>query len=292
MSKQLLHLLKNQVKVLQHLIYNRFYITPELQTNIVDQFHKLYYDSYLFGKSWSNTFWLGLPTQKCPLDLWIYQEMIFAIRPDVIIECGTANGGSALFLASMLDLVNRGEVLTIDIEDKVYGDYVSSYGCPALPSHEVATDIEDKVFGDRPQHKRIKYLHGSSTSEEIVEQVRKLLSDKQVMVILDSDHRKEHVLNELRIYSKFVTTGSYIIVEDTNLNGHPIAANFGAGPMEAVEEFLKENKDFVVDKSKEKFYLTFNPGGYLQRIKEMVIPQLILNLDLEEPLLYIFVTCS
>src|SRR5206468_11839449 len=115
MLKQIFSSIKNQFKVLKHLIYNRFYITPELQNNIVDQFHKLYYDSYLFGKSWSNTFWLGLPTQKCPLDLWIYQEMIFNIRPDVIIECGTANGGSAFFLACMLDLVNNGEVITIDI---------------------------------------------------------------------------------------------------------------------------------------------------------------------------------
>jgi len=214
------------------------------------------------GKTWSNTFWLGIPIQKCPLDIWIYQEMIFEIKPDVIIECGTANGGGALFLASMLEIVNNGEVITIDIEDTAYGDCINSYGLPVYQNYDTKTDINQ-----RPTHKRIKYLLGSSTSEEIVEQVRKLISNKKVMVILDSDHHKEHVLNELRAYCKFVTKGSYIIVEDTNLNGHPIAADFGPGPMEAVEDFLKENKDFVIDKSKEKFYLTFNPKGYLQRIK-------------------------
>jgi len=179
-------------------------------------------------------------TRKCPLDLWIYQEIIFEVKPDVMIECGTANGGSALFLASMCDLVNNGKVITIDIEDKE----------------------------GRPTHKRIKYLLGSSTSIEVVEQVRKLISDKdKVMVILDSDHSKGHVLSELKIYSKFVTKGSYIIVEDTNINGHPVFSDFGPGPMEAVEEFLKENKDFSVDRSREKFYLTFNPKGFLQKRK-------------------------
>jgi cephalosporin hydroxylase len=138
----------------------------------------------------------------------------------------------------MCDLVNNGKVITIDIED----------------------------IKDKPQHKRIKYLLGSSTSKEIVEKIRSLVgNDGKVMVILDSDHSKQHVINELRIYSKFVTKGSYLIVEDTNINGHPVFSNFGPGPMEAVDEFLKENKDFVVDKTKEKLYLTFNPNGYLKR---------------------------
>ena len=87
------------------------------------------------------------------------------------------------------------------------------------------------------------------------------------MVVLDSDHHKQHVLNELRIYSKFVTRGSYLIVEDTNINGHPVLPKFGPGPMEAVSQFLQENKDFVVDKTREKFYLTQNPNGYLIKLR-------------------------
>jgi len=239
MATKFLQSLKNKAKTLRNLLYHRAYITPESEKNIVDQFHKLYYNSQAWGGSWNNTFWLGILTRKCPLDLWIYQEIIFELKPDVIIECGTAKGGAALFLSSICDLVNIGKIITIDIEDTK----------------------------GRPQHKRIKYLLGSSTSEEIVEQVRKLISDKdKIMVILDSDHHKEHVLNELKIYSKLVTKGSYIIVEDTNINRHPVAPDFGPGPMEAAEVFLKENKNFVIDKNREKLYMTFNPKGYLRKV--------------------------
>lgn len=240
MIKNFLRLLKNEVKTLRTLIHHRIYINPKLEKSIVDQFHKLYYDSPMFGKTWGNTFWFGTPIMKCPLDLWIYQEIIFEVKPDIIIECGTAQGGSALFLASMCDLMNNGKVITIDIEDKE----------------------------GRPKHKRITYLLGSSTSKEIVEKIKSLVgNDDKIMVILDSDHSKQHVLNELKIHSKFITKGSYLIVEDTNINGHPVYPDFGPGPMEAVDEFLKKNKDFVADKTKEKLYLTFNPNGYLKKIK-------------------------
>lgn len=87
------------------------------------------------------------------------------------------------------------------------------------------------------------------------------------MVFLDSDHQKDHVLKEMIIYSRFVSEGSYLIVEDSNINGHPVYTDFGPGPMEAIDEFLKGNKNFIVDKKMEKFFLTFNPRGYLLRIK-------------------------
>ena len=167
-------------------------------------------------------------------------EIIFEIKPDVIIECGTAKGGSALFLASMCDLVKNGKVITIDI----------------------------KNIKGLPQHRRIKYLIGSSTSKEIIEKIKSLIrKNDKVMVVLDSNHTKPHVLNELRLYNKLVTKGNYLIVEDTQLNGHPVMTQFGPGPMEAVESFLKGNKDFIVDKTKEKFYMTWNPNGYLKKIK-------------------------
>ena len=87
------------------------------------------------------------------------------------------------------------------------------------------------------------------------------------MVILDSDHSKEHVLKELKIYSEFVSVSSYLIVQDTNINGHPVLPNFGSGPMEAVDEFLKNNISFIRDKNKEKYFLSFNPRGFLRRVK-------------------------
>jgi cephalosporin hydroxylase len=86
-----------------------------------------------------------------------------------------------------------------------------------------------------------------------------------VVVILDSNHARAHVAEELRLYHGMVTPGSYLIVEDTNINGHPVLRDHGPGPMEAVEEFLSGRDDFFADTSREKFFLSFNPGGYLRR---------------------------
>ena len=86
------------------------------------------------------------------------------------------------------------------------------------------------------------------------------------MVILDSDHSRDHVLAELRAYAPMVTTAQYLIVEDTNVNGNPVLPEFGPGPMEALDAFLAENDDFEPDDEREKFLLTFNPRGYLRRV--------------------------
>jgi cephalosporin hydroxylase len=125
-------------------------------------------------------------------------------------------------------------------------------------------DIEAKPT--RPQHSRITYVHGSSTARDVLERVKEQVSaGSSVLVILDSDHSRDHVLEELRVYGPLVSKGSYLIVEDTNVNGHPVRKDHGPGPMEAVEEFLRETADFEVDREKEKFFLTFNPGGFLLR---------------------------
>lgn len=211
---------------------------PKAEKRIVKRFHQLYY--YSRERTWeNNTFWLNVPTAKCPLDLWIYQEIICETKPDIIIETGTAYGGSALFLSSICDFVQRGRIITIDVRE--------------LP--------------DRPRHQRIEYLTGSSTSEEVVKEVAGLIKpDDRVMVILDSDHSAKHVLSELQIYSRMVTIGNYLIVEDTNINGHPVLPIWGAGPMEAVEKFISTQRDFVVDPQREKLFMTFNPKGYLCRV--------------------------
>jgi cephalosporin hydroxylase len=205
--------------------------------SITEQFHEQYYESGV----WRNTLWLGVETLKCPLDLWIYQEILFELRPRFIIECGTAAGGSALFLASICDLLEGGEIITIDIQERA----------------------------NRPSHPRIKYLCGSSVDEVTVGKVKEIIKDAgPVMAILDSDHRKEHVLKELCIYSELVTDESYLIVEDTNVNGHPAFQLHGPGPMEAVEQFLQEASWFVADREREKFFMTFNPKGYLRKLKQ------------------------
>ena len=202
--------------------------------SISEQFHELYYES----RVWQNTFWVGVATQKCPLDLWIYQELLHEVRPRYIIETGTAAGGSALFLASVCDLLGTGEIITVDVEDN-----------PA-----------------RPEHARIEYLKGSSVAAETVRAIKERVGEAgPVLAILDSDHSQQHVSRELRIYGPMVTQGSYLIVEDTNVNGHPAYQSHGPGPMEAVESFLHETPEFTPDREREKFFLTFNPKGYLRK---------------------------
>jgi cephalosporin hydroxylase len=234
--KSYLRVLKQELKVLKTTLY----YNPKTKEAIISHFHRLYYESGDLDGTWRDTRWFGTRVAKCPLDLWVYQEIIYALRPDVIVECGTGGGGSAHFMACICDWLDHGRIVTIDINEK----------------------------RERPQHPRVQQLFGSSTSEQVVAQVKESIGNaKTVMVILDSDHSKDHVLNELRLYSPFVSQGSYLIVEDTNINGHPVGANAGPGPMEAVEAFLQENTQFMLDKDKEKFFMTFNPNGYLKRIK-------------------------
>lgn len=206
---------------------------------LLDQFHNYYYHK-AEQKTWDNTFWLGVKSWKLPLDMWIYQEILFDVKPDVVIECGTYKGGSAYYFATLFDMMKKGRVITIDIAKQP----------------------------DLPQHPRITYLLGSSTAPEIVKQVKSLVKPgERVLVALDSDHHKDHVLNEMRIYGAMVPTGSYMVVEDTNVNGHPVYKEFGPGPMEAVNAYLGENNNFVIDVEREKFGLTFNPRGYLRRVQ-------------------------
>jgi cephalosporin hydroxylase len=204
------------------------------EPGVTEAFHRLYYDTAV----WKDTYWLGVRTQKCPLDLWVYQEILHELRPAAIVECGTAGGGSALFLASICDMLDQGSVITIDITE----------------------------YPDRPEHPRITYLSGSSTDAQVFEQVERLVAGRApVLVILDSNHERDHVLDELRLYGPLVSPGSYLIVEDSNVNGHPVVPAFGPGPSEAIADFLAETDEFSVDATREKFFLTFNPGGYLRK---------------------------
>jgi cephalosporin hydroxylase len=198
------------------------------------QFHLLSY----YGGALQQTYWLGVPILKSPLDCWVYQEIIHEQRPDLIIETGTDQGGSALFLASMCDVVGNGRVLSIDVRS--------------------AANV---------RHPRLTLLVGDSTSATVLESVRAARrGTARCMVILDSDHHADHVGRELRAYGDFVSVGSYMVVEDTNVNGHPVAPEHGPGPFEAVHAFLAENGDFEIDASREKFLLTFFPDGYLKRV--------------------------
>jgi len=204
-----------------------------------DNFQVLYHRTGA-AVQFGNLSWLGVPIQKCPFDTWVMQELLWELRPDVIVETGTYKGGSAYYYATLLDAIGHGRILTIDIER----------------------------YPNLPQHPRITYLAGSSTSSEIVARIRQSIrSGERVMVFLDSDHRAAHVAEEIRLYAPLVTPGSYLIVEDTQFNGHPVLPKFGPGPWEAVDGFLGSNRDFEPDRSREKFGMTFNPRGYLKRVR-------------------------
>jgi cephalosporin hydroxylase len=211
----------------------------EKEQTIVDSFHDLYYNGPAgAGQLYLQTYWMNVPCLKCPLDLWIYQEIIAEIKPSLIIETGTHLGGSALYLAHLLDVLGSGEIFTIDIVEN-----------PA-----------------RPTHPRIKYIKGSSADAELIHSLISSRPAETRLVILDSDHSKPHVLRELELLAPYVSPGSYLIVEDTNINGHPTYPEFGEGPFEAVAEFLSRNQNFTPDNSREKFLMTFNPKGFLKRL--------------------------
>jgi cephalosporin hydroxylase len=195
--------------------------------------------------TWRKNSFLGIRTLQNPLDVWITFEIIHKVKPDVIVETGTLQGGSAALWAMFLEQVNpEGRVITIDIENE-------SPKARKLPI----------------SRRRVDFLIGSSTAPEIVEEVRRRVAGKRVLVILDSAHYMDHVLDELLAYAPLVSRGSYIIVQDTAMNGHPTAPDFGPGPYEAVEAFLAETDDFVADRSRERHMMTNNPMGFLQRVR-------------------------
>jgi cephalosporin hydroxylase len=237
---QLVPYLRQRIGLVTRTAMRRMYITKAQESAVVDSFHRLYYESEAFGGTWRSTTWMGIPLKKCPMDLWVYQEMIHELKPELIVETGTWRGGSALYLAALCDCVGRGRVVSIDTAAK----------------------------GPLPSHPRIQFVAGSSTDPEVFRTVQAMVpKDAMVLVILDSYHSCQHVLDELRLYSPLVPVGGYLIVEDSNVNGHPVAPEYGPGPMEAIDSFLAESDAFEVDPAREKFYMTFNPEGYLRRTR-------------------------
>src|SRR5690242_4291080 len=148
-----------------------------------------------------NFSWMGRPVIQYPQDMIAMQEIIWDVKPDLIIETGIAHGGSLIYYASLLELIGKGEVLGIDIDIR---------------------DHNRKEIEKHPMIKRIGMIQGSSISNEIIEQVREHVKGKKsVLVCLDSNHTHDHVLSELNLYSPFVTTGSYIVAFDTIVEDLP-----------------------------------------------------------------------
>jgi cephalosporin hydroxylase len=188
--------------------------------------------------AWGKTHWLGVQVAKNPLDLWVFQEIVAETKPDVIVETGTYRGGSALYFASLCDLLGSGEVISIDLE-------------PLKP--------------DYPAHPRITYLGGrSSTDPNVIEEVESRVGGRRAMVVLDSDHSAVHVAAELEAYAPLVARGCYLIVEDTNVG--EVRKDLPPGPIKALDSFLDRNPGFEVDPERETWVITFNPRGYLRRV--------------------------
>jgi cephalosporin hydroxylase len=209
---------------------------------ILTRFHQLWYNA---PNTWKTATWLGVHSQQNPMDMWIIQEILFTTKPDSIVECGSFHGGSAAIWAMILEQVNpNGRVISIDIEDRM-GE------ARKLPIVK----------------RKVHFIVGSSTAPEVVADVKRRVLGKKAMVLLDSNHSREHVLNELNAYWDIVPVGGYINVQDTNLNGNPVVPEFGPGPMEAVREFLAKNDRFSIDSAQERLLFTFHPSGWLKRVK-------------------------
>jgi len=209
---------------------------------ILDRFHQMFYDG---PNTWHESQWLGIETLQNPNDVWITQEIIVEVAPDFIIETGTRRGGSAILWAMIQREVNpEGKVITIDINP-----------------------VEEPVTKLAIWRERVEFRHTSSVDPDLVAELAERVRGKKVLVILDSDHRENHVYQELTAYGPMVSLGSYLIVQDTNVNGHPVVSDFGPGPMEALERFLSETNAFEVDASRERFLFTMHPRGYLKRVK-------------------------
>ena len=215
------------------------------ERRLVDAFHQFAYrEGTFFGAMWR-----GVPMAKWPPDMFMYQELLVELRPDYLIETGTFQGGSALFFADVMELIGHGHVITMDVEK------------------------QDNL----PAHKRITYMQGDSVDSRMIEAIEDIIGGRRsVMVSLDSDHHKAHVLAEMEAYAPLVGKGGYMVVEDTNI-GHPVMASgpwkgyapkeelMNNGPAEAVAEFLHHHPEWAVDEASEKFLISLSPGGWLYR---------------------------
>lgn len=194
--------------------------------------------------------WLGIPIIQLPEDIVMMQELIWKVKPDVFIETGTAHGGTAVLYASMLELLGKGHVVSVDVEIRKHNQL-------AIQSH--------------PMSKRITLIEGSSIDETVVSKIRKMIRpEDKVLVALDSNHKYAHVLQELKKYSPLVTPGSYIVVFDSVME---ILVDAPSGmsewatdsPAAAIRDFLVEHPEFEVDPYYNRLAVTYCPSGFLKR---------------------------
>jgi cephalosporin hydroxylase len=205
-----------------------------------EDYHLWYYNTNV----WRTISWMGVEIYKSPMDMWNYQEILFALQPSVIIEFGTHRGGSALYFATVMRQIgNPFALLSVDIDHSLVHPVVrADRHIELLQSSSVAAPVAAKIAEMKQQH------------------------PGKIFAILDSDHTKQHVLAEMLLLRPLLSPGDYMIVEDSNINGHPVLPLWGAGPYEAIEEyFALYPEDYTKDSRSRKFGFTFAPEGFLVR---------------------------
>jgi cephalosporin hydroxylase len=193
-------------------------------------------DNIVFDK----VHWMGVKALKNPLDCWIYQEIIWETKPEVLVEIGSLHGGSTMFFCHLFDIIGNGRVVSVDVDRSYY----------------------------EAKHPRLTDIDGDCTDPAVVTRVAELCGGKTAMVVHDADHGKDAVLAALRLYSGLVTVGNYFIVEDGHQDVFDPSVRLGRvqpGPLAATREFLAHDDRFVVDCERERYLITYNPGGFLKR---------------------------
>jgi cephalosporin hydroxylase len=212
---------------------------PVTPIPVPDELESAFTEAVWRSLPWERTTWLGHRIETAPTDLLAYQELIVAGRPDWIVETGTGDGGRALFLASICELVGHGRVVSVD----------------------------ESLAADRPQHPRLQYVEGVPDAEETVRRVRDLVGDGRALVVLGDLADRITTTHQFDAYAPLVPVGSHVVVADTIVNGHPVWPAFGPGPAESVKQILNGHGEFAADPTMEKYSLTFNPGGFLKRVR-------------------------
>lgn len=208
-----------------------FPLTDE-EREVIDKFHVIAYDKH----KWTR--FLGIPILKWPTDLFLLHEIVGQLQPDVVVEVGTAWGGSATWMAEVMESLGNGRVISVDIKPQ-----------------------------QTMEHPRVTYITADSTDPATYERVRgHIRPNETVMVVLDGDHHADAVLTELETYGALVTPGQMLCVEDTNLNGHPVVPEYGPGPAEALAEWLPAHPEFAIDPVGERYLFSYHT--WLRRVRE------------------------
>lgn len=216
---------------------NKFYLWLFRYPKI-NSFNRLFY--YLRRNTFDSTFFMGKHVLKFPTDLWIYQEIIYEKKPDVIVETGVFLGGSTYYLSKICELVGKGKVIAIDI-------------------------TLDHADTDLLNCENVTLIEGDTSDPDTFNKIQRYIKpDDKVMVVLDSDHHPSHVYAEMKLFSKLVTEGQYLVVEDSIIDRtYPFPLN--RGPKVAIQKFLRETSDFIPDFYRNRFLLTHNFSGYLMK---------------------------